>query len=74
LVKARGAGGVVIELRRKDDGRPIWVQWYSKPEPNGKYTRTVIVDITDRVLAEQGKARLQEQNLYHGRRLRRTFS
>src|SRR6516164_5652310 len=57
-------GGVVIELRRKDDGRPIWVQWYSKPEPNGKYTRTVIVDITDRVLAEQEKARLQEQNLY----------
>ena len=57
-------GDVVIELRRKDDGRPIWVQWYSKPEPNGKYTRTVIVDITDRVLAEQEKARLQEQNLY----------
>jgi PAS domain S-box-containing protein len=59
-----GTGGVVIELRRKDDGRPIWVQWYSKPEPNGKYTRTVIVDITDRVLAEQERARLQEQNLY----------
>jgi PAS domain S-box-containing protein len=57
-------GGVVIELRRKDDGRPIWVQWYSKPEPNGKYTRTVIVDITDRVLAEQEKVRLLEQNLY----------
>jgi PAS domain S-box-containing protein len=57
-------GGVVIELRRKDDGRPVWVQWYSKPERNGKYTRTVIVDITDRVLAEQEKVRLQEQNLY----------
>ena len=54
----------MIELRRKDDGRPIWVQWYSRPEPNGKYTRTVIVDITDRVLAEQEKARLQQQNLY----------
>jgi PAS domain S-box-containing protein len=59
-----GARGIEIELRRKDDGRPIWVQWYSKPEPHGKYTRTVIVDITDRVLAEQEKARLQEQNLY----------
>src|SRR6516164_3429549 len=57
-------GGVVIELRRKDDGRPIWVQWYSKPEPNGEYTRTVLVDITDRVLAEQEKVRLLEQNLY----------
>jgi transcriptional regulator with GAF, ATPase, and Fis domain len=40
------------------------VQWYSRPEPNGKYTRTVIVDITARVLAEQEGARLQEQNLY----------
>jgi PAS domain S-box-containing protein len=59
-----GTGGVVIELRRKDDGRPIWVQWYSKPESNGKYTRTVIVDITERVLMEQEKARLQQQNLY----------
>jgi PAS domain S-box-containing protein len=62
--QGRSTGGVVIELRRKDDGRPIWVQWYSRPEPNGKYTRTVIVDITDRVLAEQEKARLQEHNLY----------
>jgi PAS domain S-box-containing protein len=57
-------GGVVIELRRKDNGRPIWVQWYSRPEPNGKYTRTMLVDITDRVLAEKEKARLREQNLY----------
>ena len=29
-----------------------------------RYTRTVIVDITDRVLAEQEKARLQQQNHY----------
>src|SRR6516162_4912268 len=56
--------GVVLELRRKDDGRPVWVQWWSRPEPNGKYTRTVIVDITERVLMEQEKARLQQQNLY----------
>jgi formate hydrogenlyase transcriptional activator len=56
--------GVVIELRRKDNSRPVWVQWWSKPEPNGKYTRTVIVDITDRVLMGQEKARLQQQNQY----------
>jgi PAS domain S-box-containing protein len=56
--------GVVLELRRKDDGRPVWVQWWSRPEPSGKYTRTVIVDITERVLMEQEKARLQQQNLY----------
>jgi PAS domain S-box-containing protein len=57
-------GGVVLELRRKDNGRPVWVQWWSKPEPGGKYTRTMMVDITDRVLLEQEQARLQAQNLY----------
>jgi PAS domain S-box-containing protein len=57
-------GGALLELLRKDDGRPVWVQWWSRPEPGGKYTRTVIVDVTDRVLAEQEKARLQQQNLY----------
>jgi PAS domain S-box-containing protein len=64
IAQGDGRGDVVIELRRKDDGRPVWVQWYSRPEPNGKYTRTVLVDITARVLAEQERARLQEQNLY----------
>jgi formate hydrogenlyase transcriptional activator len=56
--------GVVLELRRKDNGRPIWVQWWSRPEPGGKYTRTMLVDITERVLLEQEQARLQAQNLY----------
>jgi transcriptional regulator with GAF, ATPase, and Fis domain len=56
--------GVVLELRRTSDGRPVWVQWWSRPEPNGKYTRTVIVDITDRVLAERERARLEQQNVY----------
>ena len=53
-----------LELRRKDDGRPVWVQFWSRPEPDGKHTRTMIIDITDRVLAEREKARLQQQNLY----------
>jgi formate hydrogenlyase transcriptional activator len=56
--------GVVLELRRKDDGRPVWIQWWSRPEPNGKYTRTMFLDITDRVLLEQEKARLEAQNAY----------
>jgi PAS domain S-box-containing protein len=55
---------IEIELRRKDDGRPVWVQRWSRPEPDGKHTRTMVVDITDRVLAEREKARLQQQNLY----------
>jgi PAS domain S-box-containing protein len=64
LGRRTDTAGVVLELRREDNRRPVWVQWWSKPEPNGKFTRTVIVDITDRVLMEQEKARLHEQNLY----------
>lgn len=56
--------GVVLELRRKDNGKPVWIQWWSKPEPGGKYTRTMFVDITERVLMEQEKARLTAQNIY----------
>lgn len=55
---------VELELRRKDDGRPVWVQWWSKPEPDGKHTRTMLVDITERVLMQREKARLEQQNLY----------
>ncbi len=60
----QGRGAIELELRRKDNGRPVWVQRYSKPEPDGKYTRTMIVDITARVLAERERARLQQQNAY----------
>jgi PAS domain S-box-containing protein len=56
--------GVVLELRRKDNGKPIWIQWWSKPDPSGHYTRTMFVDITERVLMEQAHARLEAQNLY----------
>jgi PAS domain S-box-containing protein len=56
--------GVVLELRRKDDGRPIWIQWWSKPDPSGLYTRTMFVDITDRILMEREQARLLAQNTY----------
>lgn len=56
--------GVVLELRRKDNGQPIWIQWWSKPDPSGDFTRTMFIDITERVLMEQEQARLQAQNLY----------
>jgi formate hydrogenlyase transcriptional activator len=64
LGRGTDTSGVVLELRRKDDGRPIWIQWWSKPEANGKYTRTMFVDITERVLMEQEQARLKAQNVY----------
>jgi formate hydrogenlyase transcriptional activator len=56
--------GVVLHLRRKDDGRPIWIEWWSRPEPGGTYTRTMFIDITHRVLMEQEKARLEAENAY----------
>src|SRR5881409_1480768 len=40
------------------------MQWWSKPDPGGAYTRTMFVDITERVLMEQEKARLEAQNTY----------
>jgi PAS domain S-box-containing protein len=58
------ASGVVLELRRKDNGKPLWIQWWSRPDPSGTYTRTMFVDITERVLMEQEQARLQAQNSY----------
>ena len=56
--------GVVLELRRKDDGRPLWVRWWCTPEPTGRFTRSMFIDITDQVLMEQQKARLEAQNAY----------
>ncbi|MCG3130969.1 MAG: Anaerobic nitric oxide reductase transcription regulator NorR [Phycisphaerae bacterium] len=56
--------GVILELRRKDNGKPIWIQWWSRPDPSGKFTRTMFIDITDRVLMEQEQARLRAQNVY----------
>ena len=56
--------GVVLELRRKDNGKPLWIQWWSRPDPSGTFTRTMFVDITERVLMEQEKARLEAQNVY----------
>jgi PAS domain S-box-containing protein len=62
--KGIDTSGVVLELRRKDNGKPIWIQWWSRPDPSGTYTRTMFVDITERVLMEQEKARLEAQNTY----------
>ena len=55
---------MVLELRRKDNGKPLWMQWWSRPDPSGTYTRTMFMDITERVLMEQEKARLEAQNVY----------
>jgi len=58
------ANGAVLELSRKDDGKPVWIEWWSRPEPGGLYTRTMFIDITARVQMEQYQARLEAQNGY----------
>jgi PAS domain S-box-containing protein len=56
--------GVVLELSRKDNGKPVWIEWWSKPARDGNYTRTMFIDITDRVMLEQEQQRLVAQNAY----------
>jgi formate hydrogenlyase transcriptional activator len=62
--KGTDTSGVVLELKRKADGRQIFIQWWSRPDPSGTCTRTMFVDITERVLMEREQARLQAQNRY----------
>src|SRR5438067_906410 len=68
--KGIDTSGVVLEMRRKDNGKPLWIQWWSRPDPSGTYTRTMFVDITERVLMEQEKARLEAQNTYFQEEIR----
>ena len=63
-VRGMETRGVVVELRRKDDGKPIWIEIWAKPEPGGKYTRTMFLDVTDRVLMEREQGRLAAENIY----------
>jgi PAS domain S-box-containing protein len=69
--RMRMAGGPVsgweLEMRRKD-GQPLWINLWVEGSRNADGTfqpaRSVLVDITARVLAERERARLQQQNLY----------
>jgi formate hydrogenlyase transcriptional activator len=63
-VRGSETRGVVVEMQRKDDGKPVWIEIWAKPEPGGKYTRTMFLDVTDRVLMEKEKARLAAENSY----------
>ncbi|MEO5891777.1 MAG: PAS domain S-box protein, partial [Ferruginibacter sp.] len=56
--------GVVLEMRREDNGKPLWIQWWSNPDKSGAFTRTMFLDITDKVLMEQEQKMLQAQNQY----------
>ncbi len=62
---------VILELRRKDNGNPVWVKWWSKPVPGTTATRTVIQDITEQVLLGKEQTRLMAQNEYLLEEIRR---
>jgi formate hydrogenlyase transcriptional activator len=62
--KGTDTDGIVLELRRKDTGKPLWIRWWTRPAPDGTYTRTMFIDITEQVLMEQEKARLEAQSRY----------
>ena len=66
--------GVILELQRKDDGRPLWVRWWCRPEPGGNYSRSMFIDITGRVLIEQERTRLRTQNEYLQEEIRQAHS
>src|SRR6478736_956191 len=62
--KGIDTSGVVLELRRKDNAAPVWIEWWSRPSPDGSHTRTMFLDISKRVQMEQEKAGLEAQNTY----------
>jgi formate hydrogenlyase transcriptional activator len=62
--KGIDTSGVVLELRRNDNGQPLFIRWWSRPDPSGTYTRTMFIDITEQVLMEREKARLEAQAVY----------
>jgi PAS domain S-box-containing protein len=67
--KGIDTSGVILELRRKDNGKPLWMKWWSRPDPSGTYTRTMFLDIT-----EQEKARLEAQNVYLQEEIKGTYN
>jgi transcriptional regulator with GAF, ATPase, and Fis domain len=66
--------GVILELRREDNGQPVWIQWWSNPDLGGQFTRTMFVDITDKVLMEQEQARLKAENKYLQEEIRLNYN
>lgn len=59
MARGEAVRGVILEMRRRDNSRPLWVEWWSKPAPRGEFTRTMLVDITERILLEQAKNALE---------------
>jgi PAS domain S-box-containing protein len=67
LVAGETVSGWQLEMRRKD-GRPLWIHLWVQADRGEDGThqpgRAIFIDVTERVLADAERARLQEQNLY----------
>jgi PAS domain S-box-containing protein len=59
--------GLELEMHRRD-GSPLWVSLWMRPIRGASGTieavHSIWIDITDRILAEAERSRLQQQNLY----------
>jgi PAS domain S-box-containing protein len=59
--------GWELEMRRRD-GSPLWINLWMRPVPAGsgiiEAVHSIWVDITERVLAEAERNRIEQQNLY----------
>jgi formate hydrogenlyase transcriptional activator len=64
IARGTDTNGAVLEMRRKDDGRPLWIQLWSRPVAGSRCTRTMFIDITDRAMMEQEKTRIEAHNAY----------
>ena len=62
--RGNSTGDVILELRRKDNGQPIWVRWWSSPASDGSFTRTMFIDVTEQVLADRKNQVLEAHNSY----------
>ncbi len=68
----KNTSDVILELRRKDNGQPIWVRWWSSPAPDGSFTRTMFIDVTEQVLSDRKNRVLEAHNDYLQEELRGT--
>lgn len=49
----------ILQLQRRNGEGPLWVQWRSRPAEDGLSTRTMLLDVTQSILAEQAKTALE---------------
>jgi formate hydrogenlyase transcriptional activator len=64
IAAGKDAAGVVLQLQRKDNGELIWIQWWSSPSPDGTFTRTMFIDVTDKVRMGEENELLEAQNSF----------